>query len=312
LQLRVGTLQRLPWLIVRASALSALAALFFHASPALAGELRKASDNALSPAPSSPRGREDSDDRRRDARGSSSDGHENPLAAAIFEAVFLSPFWVPNVVVESGPGPTEGWSFASSPYADGAAGYLRPVGPAEDGTPYGIDPSKRRPVSLQLAVDGLSSIDGSFGRAQAAARLLTYFRLELDAAYGLYVERGAAGGASSAWLGHGHLTYRFAQNDHVQFRAGAGVRHWVDARGWAVGPDAIYALDIAWGRPITTALEASGGYLGQGAWAGELRATVGWVVGFGEVFAGYDGVWIGGPGPTAYLGGPVVGLRAYL
>ncbi len=38
-------------------------------------------------------------------------------------------------------------------------------------------------------------------------------------------------------------------------------------------------------------------------------------MGMGELYAGYDAVWIGpggGPdGPVAYLGGPLAGLRAY-
>jgi hypothetical protein len=308
-------LKRLSCLIARASACSALASLFFLSAPVRAGELRKASDNALStaPPPQPEHEHEESHERPRgESSGSDGGNAASGLAAILFEVVVLSPFWIPHVALESGPVPSQGWSFASAPYGEGAVGYLRPVGPDEDGTPRGIDPEKRRPLSVQLALDGLSSLDGSFGRVQAGARLLTHFRLELDAAYGLYLERGAAGGASSAWLGHGHISYRFAQREQVQFRAGIGVRHWVDARGWAVGPDAVYAIDIAWGRPITTALEASAGYLGRSAWAGELRGTVGWVVGFGEAFAGYDGVWVGGQGPTAYLGGPVIGFRAYL
>jgi hypothetical protein len=279
---------------------------------ARADELRKASDNALA----SEARREPDDEgghgRSRESRSEEScdgDGQANPLAT-LFGIVALSPFWIPRAIVE-GPTPIEGWSFAPSPYAGGSPGYLRRTAPGPGDDTPGIDRARRRSVAFQVALDGLAGADGSFGRVQASARILTTARLELDAAYGYYFERGAAGAVSSAWLGHGHVSYRFAQSEHVQFRAGAGVRHWIDARGSALGPDAVYAIDIAWHRPVTTSLEASGGYLGNSAWAGELRATVGCVVRFTEVFAGYDGVWIGGPGPTAYLGGPVAGLRTY-
>jgi hypothetical protein len=283
-------------------------------SVARADELRKASDNAHAPEARAEPDHEDEQARSRERRSEESescdgDGGTNPLAALV-GVVLLSPFWIPHVIVE-GPTAIEGWSFAPSPYADGAAGYLRRSASGPDNDPPGMDPAKRRPVAFQVAFDGLAGADGSFGRVQASARILTTARFELDAAYGYYFERGAAGAVSSAWLGHGHLSYRFAQSEHVQFRAGAGVRHWIDARGSALGPDAVYAVDIAWRRPVTTSLEASAGYLGNAAWAGELRGTVGCVMRFAEIFAGYDGVWIGGPGPTAYLGGPIAGMRAY-
>src|SRR4029077_15999190 len=151
-------------------------------------------------------------------------------------------------------------------------------------------------------------------RVQASVRLQTVYRLELDAAYALYVERAEApvspSAWSGAWMGHAHLTYQFARGEHVQFRAGAGVRHWVDAQGASAGFDVLYGVDIFPVRPISVCLEFTGGTLGN-AWVSEPRATAGWILGPGEVFVGYDGVWVGGRGPTAFLGGPVAGLRTY-
>ena len=152
------------------------------------------------------------------------------------------------------------------------------------------------------------------GRVQGSVRLETVYRLELDAAYAIYLERGDVAGASSAWssawLGHAHAAVQFARGDRVQFRCGMGMRHWVDSLGSSVGLDLPYAVDIFWGRPVTTYLELTGGTLGH-AWAGEARGTIGFVFGMGEIFAGYDAIWIRGDGPTAYLGGPVIGTRAY-
>lgn len=93
---------------------------------------------------------------------------------------------------------------------------------------------------------------------------------------------------------------------------GLGARQWIDAAGSVFGIDALYGIDIFWIRPLTTSLEMTAGSLGS-AWVFEPRATMGVVIGFGEVYAGYDALWIGSTngGPTANLGGPVVGLRAY-
>jgi hypothetical protein len=179
---------------------------------------------------------------------------------------------------------------------------------------FAIAPEQRRPLGLQLAVDGMPPLGGP-GRVQGSARIVSAVRLELDGAYGLYMEKGQVPGAGvdSAWLGRAHVAYRFAQGEHVQFRAGLGYRHWIDAHGSSFGFDGLYAFDVYWGRPMTTSVELSGGTLGS-AWSFEARGTVGVTVGLGEIFAGYDAVWIGSQdptGPLAYLGGPVVGLRTY-
>jgi hypothetical protein len=166
---------------------------------------------------------------------------------------------------------------------------------------------------LQLAAEGIPPLAG-IRRVQASARFQTAYRFEIDVAYALYLERGDVPGGSSAataaWFGHAHAAYQFARGEHVQFRTGLGIRHWIDGQGTSLGVDSLYGIDIFWGRPVTTCLEFTGGSLGK-AWVAEPRGPVGFVLGFGEIFAGYDAVWIGGAGPTAYLGGPLVGVRAY-
>jgi hypothetical protein len=237
----------------------------------------------------------------------------------------LSPFTLPRTILEGGPAPSGGWSMLSRPYEDGARGYLAYVAPPPDAEPVpdengdvpppdprAITPAARRGVAFQVSADGMIPAE-YVGRVQARARLLTGTRFELDTAYARYFEGDPAGGATSAWSGQTHVAYRFAQGEHVQFRAGAGLRHWIDDRGAALGLDLIYGVDIFWGKPITTSLEATGGWVGD-AWAFGMRGTLGVVMGHGELFAGYDATWMGdtaGLGPTAYLGGPVAGIRAY-
>jgi hypothetical protein len=231
------------------------------------------------------------------------------LAAVEWSA--LVPFYLPHFVVEE-DAPLGGWSFGSYPYADGASGYLRPnAPPSYDDEGVAHPGEQHRMFAFQAGMEGLTSTDATFGRLQGSLRVLTKYRFDLDAAYSLYMERGETQGISSAWLGAAHLTYRFAESDHVHFRAGAGIRHWVDPGGWALGPDALYAIDIFWGRPMTTSLEVTAGLLGRG-WSTGARATVGVMVGQAELYVGYDGEWIGAERqPTAYLGGPVAGFRAY-
>ncbi|MGH7733195.1 MAG: hypothetical protein ACREOE_05690 [Gemmatimonadales bacterium] len=227
----------------------------------------------------------------------------------------ISPFWLPYHLVEDRQHAPGGWSVLSRPYADGASGYLLPLSaPSDDAGDGGQDTSPavaKRPVGLQLAAEGSPPVSG-VGRVQARARVITSERIELDAAYGLYME-GPTGGGSSAWLGQSHVAVRFAQGPQVQFRAGLGVRQWIDQQGSTLGVDGLYAADIFWGKPVTSTIELTGGSLGS-AWAFEMRATVGAAFGMGEVYAGYDATWIGpggAGGPVAYLGGPLAGLRAY-
>jgi hypothetical protein len=310
-----------------------------RAAPACAGELHKASaavHGSHSSAPSSSSsssssGASSSSSSSSDGSGSSSSSSDDSgdsslagqVAAALFVDVLLSPFSLPRAALEAGPAPPGGWSLLSRPYENGARGDLVHVAPndsdatsPDDEVPlpdlHAIAPDVRRDVAFQLAAEGMIPAQ-EVGRVQARARLMTVTRFDLDTAYARYFEQLPGGGATSAWSGQTHLTYRFAQSEKAQFRAGVGLRHWADDRGSAFGVDFIYGIDIFWGRPITTSLEATGGWVGD-AWAFGARGTIGVVMGNGEVFAGYDATWMGdatGMGATAYLGGPVVGVRAY-
>lgn len=167
-----------------------------------------------------------------------------------------------------------------------------------------------REVAGQVSLESLASIDGTYGRVQGRARLLTAFRLEVDAAYADYFEPSVR--RSPGWLGQTHVDIRFAQSERLQFRVGAGVRdRFVGGKAF-VGFDGLYGVDVFWPRHVATTLEASGGTLGVNGWSAEARATLGYVIGFAELYAGWDGVWLGVPKErTEYLGGPVAGARAY-
>ena len=305
-------------------------AVTLRVAPVCAGELHKASIAVHGSPSSAPRSANSSSSSSGGESTSAcstnggSDDSSDELMAKILVYVVLSPFTLPHEVLEAGPPPPGGWSLLSRPYENGAHGDLVRVGSPPDSPtssdddavappdPDAISPDARRAIGFQVAAEGM--IPAQFvGRLQARARLMTVSRFDLDTAYARYFEQDPAGGATSAWSGQTHLTYRFAQGEQTQFRAGLGLRHWVDDRGSAVGLDLIYGVDIFWGRPVTTSLEATGGTVGD-AWAFGARGTLGVVMGHGEVFAGYDATWMGsmtGTGATAYLGGPVAGIRAY-
>jgi hypothetical protein len=242
---------------------------------------------------------------------------ENDLASLIFEIVLFGPFSVPYQLLEPWPGPPCGWSFASPPFSEAsgpATGYLEPAQCVET-VPFRSDvPLQRasgsRDVAVQASLEGLASIDGADVRVQGRARLLTAFRLELDASYAGYF--GFQGNPSPGWLGQAHVDIRFAQSGRVQFRAGAGVRtRFVDG-GASAGVDGLYALDVFWLRHAVSTLELSGGSLGPDGWACEVRSTAGYLAGPFEAYLGWDAVWLGARNrPAVYLGGPVVGVRAY-
>ncbi|MFI5041838.1 MAG: hypothetical protein ACHQNA_08315 [Acidimicrobiales bacterium] len=244
------------------------------------------------------------------------------LAVALFTRVLLAPITLPHTILEGGSAPPGGWSLLARPYEDGARGYFVHVAPRADAEaspdegsppdPHAIAPEARRDIALQVGAEGMIPVDG-VGRLQARARLLTVARFDLDTAYALYLERQPGGSAASAWSGQTHVTYRFAQGEQAQFRAGLGLRHWADDAGSTYGLDMLYGVDIFWGRPVTTSLEATGGWVGH-AWAFGARGTLGLLIGNTEVFAGYDATWLGDMNantPAAYLGGPVAGVRVY-
>jgi hypothetical protein len=237
------------------------------------------------------------------------------LGSLILEFLLAAPFSVPYQLLEPGRGPACGWSFARAPFAHTSDGYLEPAPCAAVAASEGSETWPRRiPGSRQFAgqasLEGLTAIDGSYGRAGGRARFLTAFRLEADAAFvGYFAPQGQA---SAGWLGQTHVDVRFAQDERLQFRAGMGVRERFVGGGVSVGFDALYAVDVLWPRPVATTLEISGGSLGVNGWAVEVRSTVGYVVGVVEVYAGWDAVWLGAPQTQAeYLGGLVLGERAY-
>jgi hypothetical protein len=236
------------------------------------------------------------------------------LGSLIVEILLFGPFSVPYNLVEPEFAPACGWSYVVPPFAGDARGYLQPARCDERLATDRSDVPRRtspdtRTIAAQAAVETLESLDGSYGSVQGRARLLTVYRLEFDIAYAQYVgwTRASPGG-----LGQAHVDFRFAQSERAQFRVGAGIRHRLVSGSVSEGFDALYAIDVFWPRQVATTLEVSGGSLGRNGWAFEARATLGYLLGPIEAYAGWDGIWLGAPNQQAEsLGGPVLGARVY-
>src|SRR5260370_40238573 len=94
-------------------------------SVARAGELRKASGDIHSSRPaaaSPPAASPEKSNRHRRSDADEGDSDRGSVGLLLFEAVVLTPFYVPRALVEANGGPSGGWSFAPSPYADRTSG----------------------------------------------------------------------------------------------------------------------------------------------------------------------------------------------
>jgi hypothetical protein len=207
------------------------------------------------------------------------------------------------------------FAYERYPYAGDASGALR-LGPyvnSQFDKPW-IDgtespPDDTRQVALQVGADQ-GYVIGGLWRSSVAARLQTPLRLEVDTAWSMYIEP-AAQQLDSAWLGSAHVSYRFAQTEHVQFRTGAGYRQWSDSHGTELGVDLFYGIDVFWGRPLTTSMDVHVGNLSDAAVV-QFRGTMGILIGRAEILAGYDHLAVQGRTADAALGGPLLGLRLWL
>jgi hypothetical protein len=211
--------------------------------------------------------------------------------------IFLAPFRIPYLLVES----REHRDYVTSnhPYQESNRGNLRKR----------VRRNSRflEDTAVNLSTDASYQYDGLW-RGAASARLSAW-RLELDTTWRLYLENlddEPGEETDSAVLGNAHLCYRFAQNPHLMFRAGAGYAHWIDGEGSEFGFDTVYGFDVFPRQPLILSVDLGLGSLGD-AFTWRARGTLGANLGPFEIYAGYEHVGIG----SVPLGGPVLGARAW-
>ena len=194
-----------------------------------------------------------------------------------------------------------GHVLGSAPYVGGNAGYARPM--VEDGQEYEPRMGGRISAELGYALGGA-------GRAAVAGRLSFPFLLDVVTRYSFFVEP-TEGGLQAAALGRVGLELRIVDVPALQIRIGGGLRHFQDVVGGAFGGDGTLGIDIYPGEPVILSLEVGGGAVGQAAVV-VARGSLGFIIDNTEIFAGYhyEGLFAG---PVHVdLGGPMLGVRAWL
>ena len=138
-----------------------------------------------------------------------------------------------------------------------------------------------------------------------SGRLLldTSSRFGLDVESNHWHETFSGGGHDGLRTGDANVVFRFAQSEHWQFRAGAGVNWLTDDVGSELGVNFTYGADWFPRKPWTVSSVIDVGKLG-GAGLFHNRTTVGAMVGRAEIFCGYDVLQLG----SICFHGPVTGI----
>ena len=128
-------------------------------------------------------------------------------------------------------------------------------------------------------------------------------RIGIDTETDYWLQIHPHGGPDHAWNGDFNIVYRFAESEHMQWRAGVGVNWLADQASPEVGVNFTYGFDWFPRRPWTLSSVIDVGTLG-GSSLFHNRSTAGVMLGAMELFAGYDYFQIG----TFNIHGPVAGI----
>jgi hypothetical protein len=129
----------------------------------------------------------------------------------------------------------------------------------------------------------------------------TTSRFELDLEASRFEEHLFSGETDHLWIGDANLSYRFAQNEYVQFRSGLGMNWMADGRA-DVGFNFTYGADFFPARPWVISANLDWGTLGH-AELFRFRTTVGAIVNRFEVYTGYEYFDLGNTQANSLLAG---------
>ncbi len=235
----------------------------------------------------------------------SDDGHGHHHGSFFAFYVLTAPWWAPNAALDDQFGRT--YAYPGHPYQGNNPGYLRyAYSPSDSGVARTPGQALGKSGAVRVRAEGGLAVDG-LTHWGFAARISTNFRLELETAWSRFVEPMPGGGFDGLWLGDANLVLQFAQNEHVQFHSGIGVRGMLDDPDSTWGFNFTYGMDLYPASPVVISADMDLGHIGT-AGVVQLRATLGLMLSFVEVYGGYDAVWVG----DESLGGPVAGVRGWL
>ncbi|HJL16694.1 MAG TPA: hypothetical protein RMH99_13610 [Sandaracinaceae bacterium LLY-WYZ-13_1] len=196
-----------------------------------------------------------------------------------------------------------GFVLGPCPYGTADGGYSVPARDARGRTRFS---------RTAIRVEGeLGWALGGAARAGVSARLQLPFAVDLASRYSLFVEPLDDGGVQVAALGRVGVEVRVLDVPAMQLRLGAGMRHFQDSAGGLFGADVLLGLDVFPGEPVILSGEAGVGAVGE-AMVALARARLGVIVDSTEIYGGYHYEGLIAGEQHVDLGGPMVGVRAWL
>jgi hypothetical protein len=221
-------------------------------------------------------------------------------------AAVAGPFVVPHLLLQDDFGRAS--RFPAHPYADGQPGYLwirRPVVAGAERPPCEPDFDRARSWSGRFAIEESNDFD-AINRLSARLLLESAWRFGVQTNWSYIHERLGGGRADETTLGDLNLTFRFAQHEKAQVRAGLGARLMTDPHGTDWGFNFTYGADVYPAQPLVLSATLDAGTLGH---AGVFRGqgSIGILFRRWEVYTGYDYLRIG----STALQGPTLGLRLW-
>jgi len=198
--------------------------------------------------------------------------------------------------------------FLPYPYSHDYPGYLwrSSCWPDEqdDSADFGHPPHVQ-PWSLRFGVEDGNDFDG-LNRVGLRFTLDTMWRLGFQTNWNYLSDHFGAGLNDQTWLGDSALTFRFAQNEWINFYTGLGARVLTDPHTTNWGFNYVYGFDSFPKKPWIISGLFDTGNVGS-AWIWHGRGTIGASFKHCEIFTGYDFMRVG----SVNVQGPLVGLRLW-
>jgi len=218
----------------------------------------------------------------------------SPLDGLTWQGILLgasAPLWMPCALLD------DGWDapayFPAYPY-DHVPGHLvidkgelaKAVARTPDETWLGLWPTTPRRWGARLDVEYADDFD-SLNRLGAHLLISNSWRWELDAQADYFEESLRNAGHDRLWLGDGNITFRFAQSQRAQVRAGFGLNWLSDERETEFGFNFTYGVDVFPRKPWVLTSSIDWGTLGS-AELFRFRLTAGIMVRGVEAYTGYE------------------------
>lgn len=219
-----------------------------------------------------------------------------------------SPFWGPHAALDE-----VDVYFPRYPY-DHVPGYMMgdPCLPYDEDPACAADPlrtdrwpARPRTWAARLRMEYADEFNDT-ERVSGHLLLTTKSRLGLDTETSYYQEQLPGGRQDELWLGDCNVVFRFAQNEHAQFRTGLGFNWLDDPVQTDFGFNFTYGADLFPRRPWVLSSTIDWGTLGE-AELFRFRATAGVIVYGVEVYTGYEYLDI----DTTQMNGIMGGVRIW-